>query len=121
MRVSKNFTTEELACPCCNKFYMTDDFIKKLQRLRDLYGKPMKVNSACRCESHNKKVGGVINSFHLITDIKPGTAVDVDIRNSSDRYVFLKCAINSGFSGIGIYKSFIHIDDRPSGRVTWVG
>ena len=35
------------------------------QKIRDELGVPVRVNSGCRCRSHNAKVGGVPNSQHI--------------------------------------------------------
>ncbi|MBQ7170071.1 MAG: hypothetical protein IJR63_09260 [Synergistaceae bacterium] len=34
------------------------------QTIREALGVPIHVNSGCRCEKHNAKVGGVKGSFH---------------------------------------------------------
>ena len=54
-----NFTREEFACKCgCG--YENPDYllVSSLQRLRDEVQRPVRINSGCRCKSHNIAVGG---------------------------------------------------------------
>ena len=78
--VSKNFSRREFACKCGCGFDAVDvDLLVGLQKLRDLAGAGIKINSACRCEAHNKKVGGASKSRHkfakaadiVISGLKP--------------------------------------------------
>jgi uncharacterized protein YcbK (DUF882 family) len=63
--VSKNFSRREFACKCGCGFNAVDvDLLIGLQKLRDIAGESIRINSACRCEAHNKKVGGAAKSQH---------------------------------------------------------
>ncbi len=63
--VSKNFSRKEFACKCGCGFNAVDiSLLAGLQALRDLSGRPISITSACRCESHNKRVGGASKSQH---------------------------------------------------------
>ena len=53
-----------------------------LDPLRELYGKPIKINSAFRCPIVNRVVGGVATSEHL-----KGMAADIDT-NSDDKELY---------------------------------
>lgn len=81
MKLSENFTLEELTAtrskfdsdPSQNELEALKLLVLKvLQPLRDLYGKPIKVNSGFRSIDVNKAVGGVNNSQHL-----KGEAADI--------------------------------------------
>lgn len=67
--VSKNFSRKEFACnpvKCGCGFDAVDvDLLAGLQALRDLAGRGITINSACRCAKHNKAVGGASNSYHM--------------------------------------------------------
>lgn len=107
MKVSANFSLEE--------FLSDDDTIKvtallyfhveKLQRLRDRFGS-LVVTSGYRNPKHNKRVGGAVNSMHLdfATDLVPVTGVHYDDMAA--------LALQEGFTGIGRYHNFIHLDCR---------
>ena len=65
MRDTKNFKASEFACHCGCGFNIIDQrVINMAQTIRDALGVPVKVNSGCRCEKHNAKVGGVKGSKH---------------------------------------------------------
>ena len=91
---------------------------KNLQVLRDYLGKPIVINSAYRSEQHNKNVGGVYDSTHLI-----GIAVDITVKGvtSTELYNEILKLINQGKikqGGLGLYDSFVHYDIRGK-AVRW--
>lgn len=69
MYSTKNFKQSEFACKCGCGFGLHDGDIDAglmdiAQKIRDYVGVPVRVNSGCRCERHNARVGGVKGSFH---------------------------------------------------------
>ena len=78
-------------------------------------GYVLQVTSGYRSPAYNKKVGGVSKSQHML-----GNAVDIlqPGMNNAQRQEFIQAAIDNGFSGIGIYNSFTHLDIRGS-KVAW--
>ena len=56
MLITKNFSTNEMACACCQKVEMDDEFMRMLQELRDVAGFPFRINSGFRCLKHNSAV-----------------------------------------------------------------
>ena len=57
MNVSSYFSKHELECKCgCGVAEMDAAFLKKLDQLRDDWGKPIILNSAYRCPDHNAAV-----------------------------------------------------------------
>ena len=79
-----------------------------LSKLRSKIIKPIYINSGYRCTKENTKVGGVNNSYHLY-----GMAVDISVRNIS-MYDLALIADLAGFTGIGLYKNFLHLDIRKN-------
>lgn len=84
MKLSKNFTLAELCATSTGvKNTPTQDVVNNLthlveevlQPLRDLYGKPITINSGYRCEALNKRVGGARTSQHMT-----GQAADITTR-----------------------------------------
>jgi len=74
--VSQNFNRSEFACKCGCGFSTVDvDLIKVLEVVRRRFGKPITINSACRCEDHNKNIGGSYGSKH-----KQGIAADIVVK-----------------------------------------
>lgn len=120
VKASRNFTWKELECKCgCETRCIDPEAIRLLQALRDRLGKPVHINSAARCPRHNLSVGGAKKSRHLSQVnldtgicIQRSDAFDISLRNQSVAEVRDQAKL-VGFRGIGIYKSFIHIDLRP--------
>lgn len=118
-KITPNFTREEVACKCgCGADDIDLKFMLKVQKLRDDYGKPMKVNSGVRCAEHNKSVGGAENSYHRRVENRAPMALDIKIENSIDRFRFCRLAL-AYFRGVGVYKDFVHIDGRSGASVCW--
>jgi len=116
--ITRNFSRREFACKCgCGFDDISLKLVEKLQKVRDLCGFPLTVNSGCRCELHNKRVGGRVNSAHLT-----GKAVDIAVKNSWERYFILDAALRAKFSRIGIYETYVHldIDTLKPQRVLWL-
>lgn len=85
---------------------MNENFLHRLDMLRELYGKPLVITSGYRCKTHNNTVGGAEKSLHT-----EGCAVDIAIKGDSGtfRYDIIKLALQLGFTGIGVANSFIHV------------
>lgn len=108
---ARHFKPHEYVCPCCGLDNLAPEFLRRLDFLRGLCGFPLIINSACRCDKHNRAVGGGNYSGHL-----EGVAADVGIYGERAWWL-LKYALTMDFSGIGIMqkgdfnKRFIHLDD----------
>ena len=104
-KITKNFTTKEMQCPCCDKCNMDDEFMKNLQEIRTICGFGFRVNSAYRCDIYNNKVSNNTRGQHAT-----GQAVDISMKDRYKRHALLKQAIISGyFKDIAIAKTFIHL------------
>jgi len=118
--LSPNFIVKEFICPCCGEEGIEKDLVLKLQAARDLLpaGQVISINSAFRCEKHNKdkKVGGSKNSSHL-----KGLAVDIRCTNSTERFFLFVALLNAGFKRIGSGEKFIHcdLDETKAQNVNW--
>jgi hypothetical protein len=109
------FTEKELACKCCGLVQMDLRFAAMLPVLRQRWGKPVTVNSACRCPEHNAAVGGHPTSMHLTQNPKWSTtgtaAVDIAWRNwaTMEKLTFARMAHDLEFR-VGLHNGFIHLD-----------
>jgi zinc D-Ala-D-Ala carboxypeptidase len=115
MKVSENFNSEEFKCKCgkCD-LEIDQDFIDKLQIARTKACIPFKILSGCRCEAHNKRVGGAKNSAHLRC-----CAADIEVTVAT-KGIILKALREAGFKRIGIDDSFIHADtDKINPPAEW--
>lgn len=107
--VSKNFSLHEFECKDRSHLVKIDEeLIEKLQKLRDMLGKPIIVNSGYRTSEYNKRIGGALKSQHML-----GTAADIRVSKMAPSEV-AKYAQQVGFRGIGIYDTFVHVDTRPN-------
>jgi uncharacterized protein YcbK (DUF882 family) len=90
----------------------------QLQALRNEIKKPIKVTSAYRSPSHNKAIGGVKNSQHIL-----GKACDIIVQGMTPIEVtaVIESLILSGKmleGGIGTYSNFTHYDFRAK-KTRW--
>lgn len=115
LQLTKDFKASEFRCPCgdCDGGKMDPLFMTRLQKLRDMVGTSLEIESGFRCAKHNAAVGGKHNSQHLV-----GRAADIIISNDVERFKVLRYATFI-FEGIGINKSTIHVDTRETHSVAW--
>lgn len=115
IKLSNNFLVKEFACKDGSDYILIDtELVKLLQNIRNHFNKPVTINSAYRNPAYNKKVGGVSNSQHT-----KGTAADIVVSGATPKEVAQYAEHlmpNSG--GIGLYKTFTHVDVRSS-RARW--
>jgi len=86
---------------------------QQLEKIR-FYTGPIIINSGVRCKLHNKRVGGVANSQHLV-----GRAADIRVKNMSARDLYNRLlvlkrqeVIKIGYIQLYKTKNFVHIDVR---------
>lgn len=89
--------------------------MKHLQKMRDLYGKPIIISSGWRCEKYNAQIGAK-RSKHM-----DGLAADIKVSDSHEKYEIIKAAYEAGMTGIGGYDGHVHVDLRKTDPVFWIG
>lgn len=113
--ISPNFNRSEFACKCgCGFNDISEVLVEKLEALRKHFNSPVQINCGCRCEKHNKSVGGAPGSQHM-----QGIAADIRVKGYSPALVadWLEfCYPNS--HGIGRYTGFTHFDVRAD-KARW--
>ena len=76
-----------------------------LQPLRDLYGKPITINSLYRCPALNTAVNGSKSSAHLL-----GLAADITAGSDKENEKLIDLILsNISFDQLIIYPTFIHL------------
>ena len=116
IELTKNFSREELECPCCGACEMSGELLADLQRIRDVIGRPFKITSGYRCKDHNTEIGGSPTSRHM-----SGEAVDINVVgwNSLDLHDLIDEFTSHVSSGVGIYRTYVHFDVRDK-RTMWI-
>ena len=110
----KHFKIEEFDCSFTGKNEMNPDFLEKLDNLRDLCGFPFVITSGYRDKTHPEEAKKQRPGKH-----NEGIAADISIYDGHARYVLVDYAMAMGFNGIGIAKTFIHLDSRAGTPVIW--
>ena len=111
-KLSRNFWATEFQCKCgeCYLQYFDEALFKGLETLRTRIGnQPITINSGYRCKQHNDRVGGSKKSQHM-----EGRAADIAIPSKYTPIEFGTIADLCGFTGIGIYPTWVHVDVRPT-------
>lgn len=115
--ISKYFKRSEFSCRCgCGQDTVDAELLAILEDVREHFGKPVIINSANRCPTHNKRVGGASKSVHLT-----GKAADIVVKGVAPDIVHAYLTAKySGKYGIGKYKTFTHVDSRST-AARWNG
>ena len=126
MKLTHNFSKSEFECKSGED--MPLDVLEnvkllaiQLQKIREYVGKPIRINSAYRSKAHNKAIGGVKTSQHIL-----GKAADITIDTFTPDEVIsiienmLTNEMLGGFhiGGIGSYRTFTHVDIRDK-KARW--
>ena len=117
---TRNFRQDEFVCRCghCNLSIpqpglVVAELMVALQQARDVLQAPITVTSGRRCVRHNRKVGGVKNSYHC-----SGRAVDVKADNMDALSDALQAVPT--FRYIERHDSYIHADVGAIRQVRFV-
>ncbi len=111
----KYFELDEFTCSETGKNEMQEGFIHLLDSLRESCDFPFKITSGYRDRTHSAEINKTTVGQHTL-----GCAADIYIDNGVRRYKIVQQAILLGFKGIGIAKTFVHVDTRTSDhKVIW--
>ena len=108
-----NFSKSEFDCQETGENEMQARFLEMLQSLRDRYRKPMARTSGYRSPNHSIERKKAKPGTHA-----QGIAADIYV-TGPDKYRLVKLAFECGFTGIGIDKSFIHLDASRDRCAIW--
>jgi uncharacterized protein YcbK (DUF882 family) len=117
MKLSTNFSLAEFAsadkaAPSGEVLKNLTELAKNLEVLRKHIGQPIRVTSGFRSKEHNKKIGGALNSYHVL-----GMAADIQVSKMTPEQVAkaIELLIAEGKikeGGLGIYRTWVHYDIR---------
>ncbi len=107
--LTPHFSLHEFQCKDgSHQAVLHPQLLQRLQQLRTTLGRPLIITSGYRNPAHNTKVGGSPTSQHLL-----GTAADIQVHGLSIDGLASQ-AEAAGFTGIGRYRTFLHVDVRPN-------
>jgi len=106
----KYFKLEDFDCQETGENEMSIEFINKLDQLREACGFPFIITSGYRSKNHSIEKKKEKAGTHA-----QGIAADIRARNGNERYKIVQEAIKLGFTGVGIARTFIHVDSRIVG------
>jgi zinc D-Ala-D-Ala carboxypeptidase len=106
----KYFKLEDFDCQETGDNEMDVEFIHKLDQLREACGFPFIITSGFRSKDHSIEKRKEKAGTHA-----QGIAADIRARNGNERYKIVQEAIKLGFTGVGIARTFIHVDSRIVG------
>jgi zinc D-Ala-D-Ala carboxypeptidase len=108
------FKLEDFNCKETGENEMSEEFLEKLDDLRHVCGFPFIITSGYRDPTHSIEARKAKAGTHA-----RGIASDIRINNGNEAYQIIKNAQSMGFNGIGVAKSFIHVDIREGMPVIW--
>ena len=114
--VMPRFKAKEIACKCCGNIKISYALIVELPALRQAWGRPLNLNSVCRCPTHNVNEKGHKRSLHKTENDYWNTATcgfDIDVEGwpDKDKRELLRLLDSRGLS-TGLSENFIHGDLR---------
>ena len=111
----KHFDISEFRCRETGENDMDESFIHMLDELRERCGFSFVITSGYRSTHHtaerSKPNGGGTHT--------QGIAADIVVSNGVERMTIVKEALEMGFGGIGVAKSFVHVHMRATTPVMW--
>ena len=100
----QNFSPDEVKCQHCGELKIDEELMDLVQEARETLG-PLRITSGYRCSEHNNNISSTGPTGPHTT----GKAVDISVRNSQHRKQLIDYFAPE-VTGLGIAKSFIHID-----------
>lgn len=111
----KYFKIEDFDCQETGNNEMVEEFIHRLDELREACGFPFIVTSGYRDpEGHPIEKRKSKPGTHA-----QGIAADIRVSGGAQRRKVVEKAIELGFNGIGVAKTFVHVDIRQTAPVMW--
>lgn len=111
--LSEHFYSKDFDCKCnypdCLETLIDEDLIEGLEELWTIT-KGFHIDSGFRCVKHNKEIGGVPDSQHLLGKAADCKSVYQYTGPLMAQYAEKIKVFRKG--GIGIYPTFVHVDTR---------
>ncbi len=111
----KYFKMSDFDCQETGQNNMKEEFIHALDELREACGFPFIITSGYRSPDHSIEAKKKAPGTHA-----RGIAADIRVNGGAQRFKIVQKAHELGFGGIGVAKTFIHVDIREGMQVLWV-
>lgn len=112
--VFKYFDISEFRCRETGENDMDDSFIHMLDELRERCGFSFVITSGYRSIKHTAERSKEKGGTHT-----QGIAADIAVSNGEQRMKIVREALEMGFGGIGVARTFVHVDMRATTPVMW--
>ena len=94
---------------------VAEELIHRLDRLREACGFPFIITSGYRDpKGHPIEARKARPGTHA-----QGIAADIRVSGGAQRRLVVEKAVELGFNGIGVAKTFVHVDIRQTAPVLW--
>lgn len=110
----KYFKKEDFACSETGENGISEDFVHRLDELREACGFPFYITSGFRSKSHSVELKKAQPGTHA-----RGIAADIAVQGGMQRRLVVEKALEMGFTGVGVAKGFVHVDVRDATPVLW--
>lgn len=108
------FDISDFDCSHTGRNEMDPKFLERLDELRRRCGFPFIITSGYRDPSHPVEARKTAPGQH-----SKGVAADIAVKNGYQRRIIVEEALKMGFDGVGVAKTFVHVDDRETLPVMW--
>ena len=110
----KYFNWTEFDCKHTGLNEMDPAFVDKLDILREVCGFPFVITSGYRDKTHPEEAKKSTPGTH-----SSGIAADIAVNSGAQRRLLVQKALELGFTGIGVAKTFVHVDTRTTRPTMW--
>ena len=110
----KHFDISEFRCRETGENDMDESFIHMLDELRERCGFSFAITSGYLSVKHTAERSKEKGGTHTL-----GIAVDIAVSNGEQRMKIVREALEMGFGGIGVARTFVHVDMRATTPVMW--
>ena len=114
MTEMRYFKLSDFNCQETGNNEMCEKFLTRLDDLRHKTGFPFVITSGYRDPAHSIEAAKSKPGKHA-----QGIAADIKYNSSFQAYMIVKNALEMGFNGVGIAKTFIHVDTRKDVPKMW--
>jgi hypothetical protein len=109
--IMKDYFPEGFACPDCNMDLFDPAMYTILNLGREKFGRPIILNSACRCDVWNAHVNGAAKSAHRIGPDGKCHAADIRVLSDITRAILHKIFYDLGIRRFECSDAHLHIDN----------